>query len=135
MKKILQAFKAAWSASFTDQYIDRCGAEKIESIPDDAEHLDTPVLIWIGNYCIKNQSKVYLTGEHLIISEKNKNNPIRIALKEIKNRGSDSSKSFSEMQRPFTLQGIRVGFGSTTDNLIHSRKTEPAEQDGAGQRR
>ena len=70
MNRILQALKAAWSASFTDQYVDRCGAEKIETVPEDAEHIDTPVWIWIGNYSIKNQSKVYFKAGHLIISEK-----------------------------------------------------------------
>ena len=108
--KIIDAIRKSFEYSIFDELVDR-GAERLERFPDDVLWLDTPALVWIGDYSIENDSLVGAMDDTIVIGSRHRRYTVAINIRELKREYGSGESEWSKADRPFSLRGLRVSFG------------------------
>ena len=114
---ILETIKKIFEYSIFDELVES-GAERIDCLPLNSKLSSSPVSLWIGDYCIGNDSRVYVYDDSVVVSRKNGSKITKISIDIISVNRNYPKRVFEQECRPFSLGSLKIGFDSEVDSYL-----------------
>ena len=97
--------------------------------PENIDFIKKPVLVWIGDFSLKNDSIVGYDSDTVYIARRGKNKPTAAIRINDLNLNSDPSKgNIVSNERPFVLGDLKLSFEYPVDDHILTQKQEAQSQ-------
>jgi hypothetical protein len=117
----LGAVIKALKYSILDEIVER-GGIKSDVFPDDLLWHDKPLIIWIGDFSITNDSIVGVRLDSVFIARGKKRPSVAVSIRDLVPNRDNREGSWSRSNRPYMLGDLKLGFGERVDRYIDEQK-------------
>lgn len=107
--------------SVLDEIVER-GGIKSNVFPDDLLWHDKPVIIWIGDFSITNDSIVGVRHDSVFIARAKKRPAVAVNIRDLVSNRDNREGNWSRKNRPYLLGDLKLGFGERVDRYIDEQK-------------
>jgi hypothetical protein len=116
---LITAIKKAFRHSAFDDLLAH-GAHRIDSLPPGAVISSAPVVLWIGDYSIENDSLAYAYKDAVVISRCDGSCMTRLLIDALSTNDDQTEGAFSRSARPFMLGSMKIGFDVAVNQYLGS---------------